>query len=285
VSEATAEVPPASASDGRNGGGSTAANNISSILDALTALLKVVVIAAVMVFAFVHWSYFQNWLDSITHGELFGAKFDRAAADKKLDTLINEKANSGADLEFAKSALIRASRVIPALNGARILWVDGNPSNNILEKGILEDIGIKVQLALDTTSALKFLEYEPFDLVITNIVRDKDQLVPLSKCQIAYFAFPIQQLSSSYQNDLSRFNLQMLKTPPAGFAMAEILADKFPTMFGDSQVPRIIFYTAASGGIAADACARLITNRPDVLLQSVVSALEEFRWQKLSAAN
>jgi hypothetical protein len=39
----------------------------------------------------------------------------------------------------------------------------------------------------------------------------------------------------------------------------------------------VILFTAASGGISASACARIVTNRYDVLLQSVIGALEELR--------
>jgi len=150
-----------------------------------------------------------------------------------------------------------------------------------LSRGILEDIGIKVQLALSTTASLDLTRVEGFDLVISNIARPGDISVPLKLCGAAYFAFPSANLHSAYDGDLNRFNAQMQLNPAAGFAMADKFAEEFPKRFGDPQKARIIFYAAASGGIAASRCARIITNRADILLQSVVSALEELRWEEL----
>jgi len=47
------------------------------------------------------------------------------------------------------------------------------------------------------------------------------------------------------------------------------------------DAPPIIFFTATSGGKAATLCSNTITNRVDLLLQSVVSHLEEQRWKEL----
>ena len=59
--------------------------------------------------------------------------------------------------------------------------------------------------------------------------------------------------------------------------MGELMAERHPELFNDHQRPRIIFYTGSSGGKAWDACARIITNRPDVLLENVVWALASRR--------
>jgi hypothetical protein len=111
--------------------------------------------------------------------------------------------------------------------------------------------------------------------------RPGDTSTPLAQCRAAYFDFPDQEARQEYGDDLNRFNANIQTNPPAGFAIAEQLAQKFTDRFGKTQAPRIIFYTLASGGISASACGRIVTNRPDVLLQSVVSALEELRWKQL----
>jgi CheY-like chemotaxis protein len=182
---------------------------------------------------------------------------------------------------FAEAALARAELVLPALSGARVLWVDGTPSNNRLEEGVLQDMGMKVHRALTTPEALYLAERVDFDLIISNMFRSGDTSTPLARCGAAYFGFPDDKVRNQYGDDLNRFNANIQMNPPAGFAMAEAFAQKFPERFGITQAPRIIFYTLASGGISASACGRIVTNRADVLLQSVVSALEELRWETL----
>lgn len=264
--------------------------NIPLTLSSIAALVRAVVPVAVLVLIVWNWAFFATWLNSITHGEFPGGfKFDRPAATEKLrelekrgtQTKQNSETNREFDFQFANGALVRAERVLPALTGARVLWVDGKPSNNRFEEGILRDMGIELQIALNTEEAINLAQRYDFDLVISNLVRDHDTVVPLNRCGAVYFAFPSEELSKSYGNDLIRFNAQTKQTPPAGFAMAEKFAHEFPDRFGDTQFPRIIFYTASSGGIAASQCGRIVTNRPDVLLQSVVSALEQIRWERL----
>jgi hypothetical protein len=75
---------------------------------------------------------------------------------------------------------------------------------------------------------------ETVDLVITDLIREGDLVQPLKKCQAAYFAFPNDQLSSQYQDDLSKFNTHIQSTPPAGFSMAKIL----PTVIQSFLVTR-----------------------------------------------
>jgi hypothetical protein len=181
-----------------------------------------------------------------------------------------------------------------AIQGAKILWVDPNPDHNRYERRILEDMGVSVQLAWSTEEALRFLEATVQDaipdLVVSNITRteEPEPTTSLSTCPSVYYDFPDKKnlradlnRRADFKNDIWQFNAFEQIVPPAGFAMAESMAKKFPKHFGNHQRPRIIFYTAASGGIAADACARIITNRPDVLLENVVSALAEFRSAQL----
>lgn len=253
---------------------------LSSLIEAVGSLLKIVIISIVLIFLLAHWQYFSHWLEGVTHGEFFGLKFDRAAAEQKIDQLLIEKAKSGATRPFAIGALARAQIVLPAISGARVLWVDQNPEHNVIERGVLEDMGIKVQLALSTDQAQTYLRTDNYDLVISNVGRTETSK-PLKQCPSYYVDFPSDELRKQYNDDLQRFNIDRQSDPMGGFAMAEVLAAEFPSAFGDRQVPRIIYYTIANGGKVADACSRIVTNRPDVLLQTVVSALEELRWRYL----
>jgi CheY-like chemotaxis protein len=252
--------------------------NIPQVLSGFAELLKAVTLAVVVGLIAANWSYFATWLNAVTHLEGPGVKIDRSSATDKIRKISLSKGTEF-NVQFAEAALVRAEAVLPALRGARVLWVDRTPTNNVLEQGVLEDIGIRVQLALTTKDALA-LSPQGFDLVISNITRPGDITTPLKRCGAAYFDFPSDDLRTSYGGDLGQFNAQIRANPPEGFAMAEEFAQQFPVQFGDIQVPRIIFYTLVSG-VAASQCARIITNRADVLLQSVVSPLEELRWKEL----
>jgi hypothetical protein len=68
-----------------------------------------------------------------------------------------------------------------------------------------------------------------------------------------------------------------------GLSMAEAISKQFAdNSYTNHDSPRIIFYSSSNGGgVVASQCARIATNRVDVLFQNLVSALEEIRWEKL----
>jgi CheY-like chemotaxis protein len=57
------------------------------------------------------------------------------------------------------------------LKGKKILWVDDYPGNNDYLREILEQAGIKFNLALDTSQAVNILKKEKFDLIISDMGR------------------------------------------------------------------------------------------------------------------
>ena len=226
--------------------------------------------------------YLAHWLDSATHFQIGaqGISIDRQILAGIAINKLSQQSDPNApkiDAEYARGAVVRASRNAPAIVGARILWVDGNPSNNQLEENILTDMGIVIRRAPNTKIALSILpEFAP-DIIISNIARSDEAQLPLHNCPAHYFAVPAGVSASL--NTLNEAT--MAGTGKAtGFGMAEAISNTFP-IYTDHEQPRIIFYSASNGGLSASRCARVVTNRVDVLLQSVVSALEEIRWQKL----
>src|SRR5216684_7317342 len=238
-----------------------------------------------MVFAYVafHWSDLSLWLSTITHGEAFGIKFDRVAAEQKVDAL-DLKSISRSDRSFAQGAVARAARVGSAVAGARVLWLDTNLPNNVAERQVLEAMNIGVQRALSVDDAERLalqavVDKEPYDLIISNVGRDPGP-GPLTKCPVYFSRVPAEV---SWSGTLAEFNASQNTSPRAGFAFAEWLATNEVTanVYMQLERPRLIFYTAINGGIASTICARIVTNYADILLQNVVSALEESRWAKL----
>jgi CheY-like chemotaxis protein len=262
------------------------AASITSVIDALSSLAKLAIVAVILV---VGWenravvsSYATQWLNGATHVGFLGLSVDRQISADQTITKIVKRDEPDPNLpkineSDARGAIVRASRNAAAIVGSRILWVDDKPHNNDLEVSILSDMGIETRRALSTKEALLLLPGFAPDLIISNVGRDGDQREPLNNCPAHYFDVP-----PNVSVNLSELNKQtMAGTGKAtGFSMAEMISMVAPDYTNHLQ-PRLIFYSASNGGIVANQCARAVINRVDILLQTVVSALEELRWPRL----
>jgi CheY-like chemotaxis protein len=265
---------------------SAVAASITSVVDSIFSLAKLAVIVVILIMVwdnrgFVS-AYLTQWLNTATHVGIFGISIDRQISAENSITKIAERNNNNPDLPqinatYARGAIVRAAQNAPAIKGARILWVDGNPQNNSLEESILTDIGIQVSRASNTKEALALLPGLKPDLIISNVVRTGDEALPLHYCPAYYFDVP-----AGVKDNLGKLNVDLSSgaTKATGFSLPEAISQVNPA-YADHFQPKIIFYSASAGGIAVSQCARLVTNRVDLLLQGVVSALEEFRWSKL----
>ena len=63
----------------------------------------------------------------------------------------------------------------PALNDARVLWVDDNPDNNVAVRQALETLGIGFDLVRSTTEATEKLAHRRYNVVISDFERGDDQ--------------------------------------------------------------------------------------------------------------
>jgi hypothetical protein len=266
-----------------NGSQSSSETWIDGLLRQAMSLIRIAFLLLLFLYVAFHWPDLSNWLSSITHGEAFGIKFDRNAAEQKVDAL-QPKSISQKDRMFAQGAVARAARVGAAVAGARILWLDTNLPNNVAERQILETMNIGVQRALSLVDAENLArqavaDKEPFDLIISN-VSSNDGPGPLVKCPVAYSEVPA---GMTFSGTLAAFNAQQNSSPRMGFAFAEWLASNADTAdaYMRPEQPRLIFYSGSNGGIVSTICARIVTNYADILLQNIVSALEESRWTKL----
>lgn len=68
-------------------------------------------------------------------------------------------------------ALRRAQLARPVLQGAKILWVDDQPENNLWERTTFRFFGAEVEAAETTRSALAYLGSTRYDLIISDIAR------------------------------------------------------------------------------------------------------------------
>lgn len=265
-----------------SGGAVEASNIIKAVVDAFTALGKLTLIVVIIVLL---WNkresaeqYFVVWLNSANKLGFLGWSIERQASAQQAVAQIAANKSDLTNLQFAEGAIERAARSAPAIVGSRVLWVDEHPENNRLEVKALEALGIQVFPVTSTKGAMTFFPVVRPDLVISDVVRDTNaEAKRLQNCPAHYFDMP-----ENVRGDLSTINDGLMKgnTVAAGFSVPEAIASESGFQF-ERMGQRVIFYSRSAGGISASKCGRLVTNRPDLLLHTVVSALEELRWEKL----
>ncbi len=100
--------------------------------------------------------------------------------DREIDPKLLCDKRIGSDEEVVKlteefigyySSIRRARIVASFLVGAKILWVDDHPENNINEKRTLEGFGVHVDQVTSTTEALNRLLGRSLDLIISDMDR------------------------------------------------------------------------------------------------------------------
>src|SRR5262245_12230189 len=125
---------------------------------AVTSLVSLFKIGVIAVLVFWFWNerdFVKEWLSTLTGGEAFGVKFQREEIDKAtselqrlVESLSGPKKQGSQeyplDKEAARDAIIRASRVAPAVIGSRILWVDDHKENNTDIAKIIESLKIDI---------------------------------------------------------------------------------------------------------------------------------------------
>lgn len=89
----------------------------------------------------------------------------------KLEAPEGEGSEDEAELSWMPSVARRAKCVRPLLRGARVLWVDDNPGNNLYERIALASLDISVDLALSTEEALFMVTRLQYDLVLSDMNR------------------------------------------------------------------------------------------------------------------
>ena len=105
----------------------------------------------------------------LTGAELLNALLVQLQA--KQDSSQTPESVENSELTWMPSVARRARYVRPLLRGARVLWVDDNPSNNLYERTALASLDISVDLALSTEEALYMTSRLQYDLVLSDMNR------------------------------------------------------------------------------------------------------------------
>jgi CheY-like chemotaxis protein len=80
------------------------------------------------------------------------------------------------NLEGVVSAAAKAAQHVVGLSEATILWVDDYPNNNVYERASLAALGIKFDLAKNTSEAMQLLQQQNknYSLIISDFKRRDD---------------------------------------------------------------------------------------------------------------
>jgi CheY-like chemotaxis protein len=116
----------------------------------------------------------DDLLPRLTGASFAGLAFTFEAVDQDLEKLAVDR-----EIEMAPSArrriFKRARRLAKRLRGTQLLWVDDHPEGNVRERRLLRRFGVFVDLAKSNDDAeQRFLE-TAYDLVISDIGRDKGE--------------------------------------------------------------------------------------------------------------
>jgi hypothetical protein len=252
----------------------------AAVLEALYSLGKFAIIIVILSVAWSYRSEVGDWIRQSTHVSAFGISIDHQNSAKDTIDHIISISPTRIDKDVLLGAIARATRNWPTIVGSRVLWVDDNPGNNWDEESIMRDMGIDVWRATSTPEALTLIPSFAPDIIISNVVRRNDVELPLANCPAHYFQVP-----SGVKKSLEELNSDTMagRGIAGGLSMAEAISKQFTdNPYTNHDSPRILFYSYSNGGgVVASQCARIATNRVDVLFQNLVSALEEIRWQKL----
>ena len=161
------------------------------LIDAVAKLLAALVWPAVVVFILIRFgSSLREFIAGLGEFSLKGAGFEASAKRKQaeataaLAAAVASRPEEGAEegsapqnVRTAAAVVAEAAtpRVIRRTAGAKVLWVDDKPKNNVYERQALEALGVSFVLALSTDEALEKLARQRFDAIISDMGRPPDQ--------------------------------------------------------------------------------------------------------------
>lgn len=113
----------------------------------------------------------QTYVQDVTIMRIMEFKFGLLAATTQASN--GPQAASGAEAVESVNKLAQQFEGAK-LQGSRILWVDDHPDNNVYERQSLSALGIGFDKATSTDEALKLLDKNHYDLVISDFKRADD---------------------------------------------------------------------------------------------------------------
>jgi hypothetical protein len=251
-------------------------------IENVNSLFRTLIFGGVFVVILFNLPFFLSWLNTVQHLKIFGQELDRNVAEAASQLISNKKDLSQGDPKILKNTVAAAGVLAPALQGAKILWIDNNFGNNYYERQLVESMGVHIQVAWSEEEALSYLDgtKDTPDLVITNVSDSKIHR-HLTLCPAMYSSFPPSEDKGAYADDIWAYNRSIQDNPQFGLAITEAIAERRKDQYANHQQPRVIFYSSSKADILSGSCVIATTNRYDVLLQAIVAALGTFRGKEL----
>ncbi len=138
----------------------------------------------------------------------------------------------------------RFANVVDTANEVRLLWVDdAHPYKNLRERRVLRSLAMEVDLATNTLEAMDWLRAADYDIIITDLTREKDVSAPCN-------------------------------ASPAAPARAGCDLINKVNLLGKEKPPTIIVYAGQTNGVISSNSNVHITNRPGDLFNAILDAIE-----------
>jgi hypothetical protein len=146
--------------------------DLAELLKAVPALLQSLFLLGVLAIAWkLREPIKRTLLPRIVGVKLFG--FELELMKNSLDEAGRATSNVIMSEGDKWSAVKRAQRVRPVLEGARLLWVDDHPGGNTALVKLLRKFGVSVDLAINSEEGIKLLQRHQYDVVVSDIARDE----------------------------------------------------------------------------------------------------------------
>ena len=151
-------------------------NDAADLIDALSGFAwPILIVVILLLFKDQIGGFIQGADEATVKAGSFEASVKRTAtAAVSLAHAERKKSGSAAEdvdeSQLAASAVAQAAARIPDQE-PRVLWVDDEPDNNRYERQAFEQLGISVEIARSTDDALRLLESDDSDVVITDMGR------------------------------------------------------------------------------------------------------------------
>ena len=167
------------------------------MLEVMVSLLQVLIWPFLVVFALLYLGKtLKNYIDDLrkdknvselsaevgTTGVKFNVKREVEVATNLALAVAKSQSSEAASTDQAPTE-VKTQEVLNIVNkaaiwhtvqqvaGAKVLWVDDNPSNNYYERSSLEALGIQFTLSTSTEDALEKVRYNSYDLIISDMGR------------------------------------------------------------------------------------------------------------------
>jgi CheY-like chemotaxis protein len=153
-------------------------------------------------------------LQRVNTFEAFGVKLTTTELAQWASNKGARREAPATSLAELQEAYDRAYRNRSLFEGARALWVDDHPENNLWERRALRSLGMEVDVTLNNVEALDRLRRNEYEVLITDLGRDD----PADKVTDLFSALRAPAFQPPYAPSLMIYTGSPGETPPGALA-------------------------------------------------------------------